>query len=555
MTTPGIEADVRAIEELLNTLAKGQRALQMYLPNNPMYQRAVEQIGDGFVPVWGFTGRLVLDLVDGEFQWEGMPVQRGGSRGEGLAAHLYADGLRRLVLLPGAEVEEMVRFLAVVNRARLLPQDASDDLLTLLWEQEFVLIAYTFVEALTDGTEFLQSGGGVSEAKADPEAVKADANAPPPPGSPSPADLDSAPFFLDEAEVRMLQAELEDEYRRDIRTSAIDALLDTLEAQKEPAVRKEIVALLEDVLPVQLADGGFRAVARILHELRLIAVRAPGLDRSMHEALLSFEARLSEPEILEQLFRTLDDPIVRPNEGDIGEVLRELKASALPVVLGHLGRTLSADVRRALMPSVEQLVRTRPEALQEIIERGEGDGVEPAIELAGRLGLTTLIPGVAGRLKDPSVAIRVAVVNALGVFGTPTAITGLESALEDSERVVWEGALTLLVARGGSPRTLSQLERLLFEQKDDRFERSERRALFEAYGTLAGDRAVPRLTELLAPRGLFRRTESPDVRACAIFALAKIRSFDARMVVDRYSADKEAVVRSAANSVLRDWLA
>ncbi len=549
------EADVRAVEELLNTLAKGQRALQMYLPNNPMYQRAVEQISDGLAPVWGFTGRLVLDLVDGEFQWEGSALQRGGNRGDGLPAQLYADGLRRLVLLPGVEVEEMVRFLAVVNRARLLPQDASDDLLTLLWEQEFVLISYTFVEALSDGTEFLQSGGAGADEKPDPAAVQAEAKAAPPAGSPSPADLDSAPFFLDEAELRMLQAELEDEYRRDIRTSAIDALLDTLESQREPAVRKEIVELLEDILPAQLADGGFRAVARILHELRLIAVRAPGLDQSMHEALLSFEERLSQPEILEQLFRTLDDPVARPSEGDIGEVLRELKPGALPVVLTHLGRTLSADVRRVLMPSVEQLVRTRPEALQEIIESGTGDSLEPAIELAGRLGLTALVPGVATRLTDESVAVRVAVVNALGVFGTPTAISALESALDDSERVVWESALSILLARGGSPRTVSQLEKLIFEQKEERWERSERRALFEAYGTLAGGTAVPRLSELLAPRGLFRRSESADVRACAIFALAKIRSFDARMVVDRYAADKEAVVRSAANAVLRDWLA
>jgi HEAT repeat protein len=47
---------------------------------------------------------------------------------------------------------------------------------------------------------------------------------------------------------------------------------------------------------------------------------------------------------------------------------------------------------------------------------------------------------------------------------------------------------------------------------------------------------------------------SAEVRACAIFALAKVRSFEARMLVDRFTADKEPVVRSAANTVLRDWL-
>jgi HEAT repeat protein len=556
VTHPGASApsdvDARVIEELLRALSKGQRALQMYLPNNPVYQRSVEQVAEAFAPVWGVTGRLVLELVDGELQWEGVPLQRGAPRMEGLGAQLYQDGLRRLVFLPGVEADEIIRFLTVVNRAKLLPKDASDDLLTLLWEQEFVLISYTFVEALGDGAEFLQSGGGADAPPPDPAAVRAQVAQDQ--GMGAPADLDAAPFFLDEAELRLMQSELEEEYRRDIRTAAIDALLDILEGQREPAVRREVVSLLEDVLPTQLAVGGFRAVARILRELRVIAVRAAGLEQSLHEALLSFEERLSQPEILEQLFRTLEDPMTRPSEEEIGEVLRELKPIALPVVLTHLGQTLDADVRRALLPSVEQLARTRPQVLQEVIESGTPGALETAIELASRLGLSTLAAAIAARLRDGSAGVRVSAVGALASFGTPTAIAAIEAALGDEERAVRQVALAALLARGGSGGTLAKLEQLLFAGKDQDWERSERRAMYEAYGQLAGEAAVPRFRDLLAPRGLLRRREAPDVRACAIYGLAKVRSFDARSIVDQYTADKEAVVRSAANAVLRDWI-
>jgi HEAT repeat protein len=544
---------VRVVEELLRALAKGQRAFQMYLPNNPVYQRSVDQVAEAFGPVWGVTGRLVLDLPEGELQWEGVPLQYGASRAEGFASQLYQDGLRRLVLLPGVESEEITRFLAVMNRARLLPKDASDDLLTLLWEQQFVLISYTFVEALSDGVEFLQSGGGPDQAQ-DPGAVREKVEQDPG-GAVAPADLDAAPFFLDEAELRLMQSELEEEYRRDIRTSAIDALLDILEGQRTPSVRREVVALLEDVLPSQLAVGGFRAVARILRELRLIAVRAAGLEQSLHDAILSFEERLSQPDILEQLFRTLEDPETRPAEDEIGEVLRELKPGALPIILAHLGRSIAPEIRRALLPSIEQLARSRPQALQEVLDGGVSEAVEPAIDLVARLGLSTLAPSVAARLADGSIGVRVAALNALGGFATPSAITAIESALTDEERTVRQTALAILLARGGSGGTLAKLESLLFVGKEQDWERSERRALFEAYGQLAGPAAIPRLRDLLTPRGLLRRKELPDVRACAIFALAKIRTFDARLVVDQYTADKEAIVRSAANAVLRDWLA
>ena len=36
------------VEALMQLMSKGLRATQMYLPNNPVYQRAVENIRTGF---------------------------------------------------------------------------------------------------------------------------------------------------------------------------------------------------------------------------------------------------------------------------------------------------------------------------------------------------------------------------------------------------------------------------------------------------------------------------------------------------------------------------
>jgi hypothetical protein len=40
------------VEELIRTIVKGLRAFQMYLPNNPIYQRAEQGIHDAFLPIW-----------------------------------------------------------------------------------------------------------------------------------------------------------------------------------------------------------------------------------------------------------------------------------------------------------------------------------------------------------------------------------------------------------------------------------------------------------------------------------------------------------------------
>lgn len=562
-------ADVRVVEELLRMLGKGQRALQMYLPNNPVYQRTLQQVTESFAPVWDVTGRLVLDIQEEQIAWEETPVFRQTNKAEGLAWQLYKDGLRRLTFVPGVETEEIFHFLRVINRARMLPTDATDDLLTLLWEQEFVLISYAFVEVLGDGIEFIQdssardlrASGGGGGGMAAREEVAAGRGAPDGSedargGGHGVVDLDefdATPYFLDEAEIRLIRNELDEEYNRDIRQAAIDALLDVLESQREPAVRREAIALLEEILPTQLAVGGFRAVARILRELRMISARAPGLDEELHRAVLSFEDRLSTPEILEQLFRVLADHSVRPADEDVGEVLRELKSTALPVVLTHLGRVVDPTARRVLESSVDAIARNQPDALAALISSGPEDALIPAIALAARLGLAQLVPVIIDHLRTGDEPLRLAAVRALGNLGTPTAVSAIETALDDPERSVRQSALTLLLARGGSGGLLHRLEAMLFDGSEREWERSEQRAIFEAYGTMAGAAAIPKLKELLEPRGVFRRRVSADVRASALFALAKVANAEARAVVEHLTTDKEPVVRSAANTALRDW--
>src|SRR5712691_8121404 len=50
------------VEELWQVLAKGLRATQLYLPNNPVYQRAVDNIRAAFRQVWQATDDLIFDI-------------------------------------------------------------------------------------------------------------------------------------------------------------------------------------------------------------------------------------------------------------------------------------------------------------------------------------------------------------------------------------------------------------------------------------------------------------------------------------------------------------
>ena len=162
--TPEVVLPPATVEELMQAMVKALRAHQLYLPNNPVYQKALETLRTAFRPIWEALDELALAVHENELRWEGSVVYNQTNRGESLAWVFFKDGVRAVTLLPGVEQDEIVGLLDVVHRARTLRQEDSDDLLTLLWEKDFQRIRYVFQEmtAAESGTMVLPSPGEVA---------------------------------------------------------------------------------------------------------------------------------------------------------------------------------------------------------------------------------------------------------------------------------------------------------------------------------------------------------------------------------------------------------
>src|SRR3989440_12611073 len=142
----------------MQVLSKGIRATQLYLRNNPVYQRAVDNIRAAFRQIWQATDDLVFDVGESELRWEDNVVYNQDQRTESIAWTLYKDGVRSLAFKPGVEEAEIVSFLGVLQRARSLQADAADDLLTLLWAQDFQFVSYTFRELASENAVPIEAG-------------------------------------------------------------------------------------------------------------------------------------------------------------------------------------------------------------------------------------------------------------------------------------------------------------------------------------------------------------------------------------------------------------
>jgi hypothetical protein len=543
------------VEELLQTLVKALRAFQMYLPNNPIHLRAAQNVKNAFGPIWGAVDELLLTVGETELHWEDEVVYSQLNKSECLAWMLYKDGMRVLSLRNGAEQDEMIRFLGLLNRARFLPTDAGDDLMTLLWEEDFQLIHYHFIDLLGDAEPIEGSPvaiGGPAEVRAEERRAQVEEEAPArPKGIVDLEEFDSTLYFLEEEEINYVVQQVQEEYRRDVRQAALNSLFDLIETQTDESIRLEILGVLNTLFPNLLNKGEFRTVAAVMRETRLIASRAPELTEEQRRRLQDFEAQLSQPSIVIQLVQSLDEAATLPGDEDVTEVLRELRPTALGTLIHAVPRLTNASVRTLLEATVDRLATNHPAEVMRLLRDPPGDSLAAVVGLCGRLGLQQAVPGLGELLAHADAAVRLATVQALEKIASPGALTHLDRAIEDDDRTVRLLAVRAVGARGYKG-ALRRIETVVMGKAVKELDLTEKMAFFEAYGSIAGPPALKTLADMLLPRGLLKFRQASDTRACAAIALGKIRTPEARQILTRAADDKDLVVRNAVNRALRE---
>ena len=545
----------------MQIVSKGMRATQLYLPNNPVYQRAVENIRTAFRQIWQATDDLVFDIEETAMRWEGHVVYIQDQRHESIAWTLFKDGVRSLSFKPGVEDVEIVRFVGVLQQAKNLQADAPDDLLTLLWAEDFQFVSYTFRELAGENAVPIERSDASIEADMggdggapDPRAIRRQVEEEAPPkreGLVSIEDFDTTLYFLDDKEIEYIHQEVTREYAQDLRRNVLAMLFDLLELQTYGTVRAELISIVENFIPYLLGAGDFRSVAFILRECKVILQRARDLISEHRQVLEALPARLSQPDALSQLLQSLDEATTHPTEEDLTELFSELRAEALGPLMGWLPRLHNERVRGLVQSSAERLAQAHAtEVLKALGSTDPGVQIE-MVRLAGRLKLPGAPDGMGPLLEHGERELKLAVVEALTMIGSPGATRLLEKAIDDPERDVRITAVKFLGQRGHR-NAFPRIEAAVLGAKLKEADLTEKMAFFEAYGALAGAAGIATLEKMLIAKGLLSRKEDPETRACAAMALGKIRTPAARDVLQKVAQDKEPLVRNAVSRALRE---
>jgi hypothetical protein len=538
--------DPALVEELLRLFGKAARAHQLYLPNNPVYKSAHDALRAGFAPLWEETDELALAFTEHEVRWEGATVLSEASRGsDSLPWLFYKDGVRELRFLRGFETEELDKLLGIMQRVRKASPE-EDDLLTLLWEGDFVFLRYRYVDLALEGAPVIAEGE-TTRSDEEPPPVEED-DQPLRAGVVSMSDFDGTLYFLDEREIEYLQSEVDREYRADLRQNVVSILLDIFEQQS--AAREEVVELLDVLMIHMLSAGQFQNVAFLIRETQVAASRAAELAPTHAQRLAEIPARLSAPDALTQLLQSIDEAETLPPMADLVQLFEQLRGPALVTVLEWITRTQTPKLRPMLEEAATRLAAQNTADLVKLILSSAPSVALEAARRSGALKTPAAVGPLTKVLQDGEPALRTAAALALGEIGSPSALQSLERGLDDSEREVRVAAVRALAARSYRP-VLPKLDAIVKGKAVRDAHLTEKMAMFEAYGALCGDDGVAALDAMLHGKSLFGRREEAELRACAAMALGRINTPRAQESLRRASGEKDVVVRNAVNRALR----
>lgn len=566
--------DPALVADLLRQLDKTVHAHQLYPSHNIQYIRTVENLRAAFAAVWEETSAISLQVSDTAFTWCDVPVLSEPEKvSDSLPWTLFKDGVREITLTRGFEGDELEKLLTIIPLVRRA-QDHEDDILTLLWEQEFVFLSYRFIDnvsgqgapldpsatpgrwpaktSLSDTREAvaaakMRRGVGTGTTDGSRDAGRFDralAAAAPEDETASPTPSASA------APMAYLAREIEREYSTDLRRSVLDVLLDIFELNDDAAVRDEVVGHLDAMMLHLLTELQFRNVTHLLRESAAVLERAHGVSPPLRARMELLADRVSDPDMLGPLLSAVNDSALPPSKEELADFVRRLRPRALGTLFVWSAQAKHPGVRKALADGADLIAESNPEELVKLISASDPLVAAEAVKRAAASRSEAAVPALAKVLGLDDVELRTGAVTSLAEIATPRALFALERALDDTNRGIRLTAVKALTAaahKGALPR----VEELVKSREIRDTDRTERLALFELFGILCGDAGVPALDAMLnGPQGFFKRKSDPDVRSCAAAALGRIGSPAARQTLERCRDEKDALVRRAVARAL-----
>ena len=563
------------LRDLMRVLVRALKAKRMYPANNPQLQRILAEATIAMAETLEAVGDLHVTVQQFDLLFLGQSVYSNTNRKESIAFRFAKDGITELVFQEGLASEELEDFLAVMAHA-MEQSSLEDDLVTLLWEQEFSHISYAYLalDELQENIDLQQLG---EEARAELELSfpKLDESEPVDEATGVPwtehhgwteadggsghraddwnelvpvlhvKDPCSSEFLhLTSQEIEALAEEIHREHSRSLHDVVLEILTEVAEDEVKPEAFADLARAFGDLLIVVVQEADLRHAVEIAATLKTLSA-SRGHDpqgflpdpRDLTAQAVGALGRHPEadasllPEFLVHLGARVIDPVC--------DLLVDVDMHALH---GHLQNALVELAKLDLDP-IRARIDTAPPAAARLLVQVLAQVAHPDAEQA----ITAATSHAEARVRKEAVC-------ALAATGKANVRPYLLRALDDDDAQVRAAALFAVrdsFGEGEENRALA--ERLLAVLGGPRFSEQsvvERRAYFDALVGIGGPVVLATLDAWL---GLWRFGGSGELKArreLAAQALARMPQPEARAMLRKHAKSLIPGVRGASRRAL-----
>ncbi len=556
--------EIRSVTQLLQLVDKTVKTLTLYPVSNPIAQRFLKELTGRFLGHLQEYGLLKLQVQQYALLYSGQAVYENTDRQESLALKLFLDGIAELVFHEGLEAEELARLLEILIR-NYDPDTADDDLVTLLWDASFAHIAFTVAEDTGESPELPTS----SLARVQPnlrkvleEETEDDSSAVELSHPKFGAREGLEVFQLTPEELERLEAEIASEQKPHATRRLIDMLAAILHVETDADAFRETAEIMDQLLAHLTLTGDWAHSALILETFRGLPQEGD-LAEAYRRCLAEVTDRAGSPERIKAIEAVLKTSGERAGAHLLSFLLL-LNRNALLPLCELLGRLESTGLRTLVSDALVQLGTNSSEILASKLTDERWPLVRDLVSVLGRIGDPRVIDRFHPLVSHPRVAVRKAVLRALEQLDHPKAkdlfvsflndfVSFLNDFVNDQDQEIRVAAVKALAQTYYQPAREPLLE-IIQSRACKEKSLYEKKALFDALGTIGGDEVIPTLEEILTKRcWLFLRDPKQDeMRVCAVSALKQIGTSEAIAVLEEGRTRWNKVIRDACAEALAE---
>ncbi len=536
--------DTGAVREICARFQGACRAMHLYPPGHSMIESQMKPLASSLSAFLSQHDSLPLQVEESSLEYRGEEVFRQDELRDDLAFMLYREGVRLLTLHAGLDHEELNGLVECFSRA---PEATAfdQDLVTLLWEQDFAHVDY----ALVDPLRLEVSGAGSFEAlKTDVrtrlhDSVDADLSLT------TPGWYDLPAGQLMEIETGALVgseelAALERAIRQEARPleQLVDVLVEMLVCSESARGSESAAGALSRLLVSELRRGDLALVQSVVGRLHDLRGRRPDCSAIVDGILVD----IAQTESLRRVVLGLDGA-PRERQGEVEALLHQLAPHSYPALLDLLAEAEGGRSRKCLLNELTTDRRLPVELLEQRLSDPRWFVVRNMVVLLRATQDRCPADVLARVLRHADDRVRREVVRTLAGLTEPRASTLLRSALTDSSPAVRTAAAHAL----GQRKDADALPDLLDCVRSPGFTgraSGEVVGFLEALAEVADDRAVPTLVSLSRDRLL--HPLPLDLRLSALRALAHIGTPTAAESLQKVRQSRNRTVRREAERCL-----